>query len=209
MTQHKIRSKNYLAIALVLAYGLMSSFAVAATEIVVQVNNVAGNGVEDAVVYLLALTKTQLPAAQGTSIAQKNKTFMPRVTVIQTGSSVSFPNLDRVRHHVYSFSPAKTFELKLYANVPSTPVVFDKPGTVVLGCNIHDKMLAFIHIVDSPYFAKTDASGKAKLTNLPNGHYQLKVWHPALKQENVVVEQPVTIPTTEAANVTVDINAEI
>lgn len=188
---------------------LASSLAAQAAELVVQVNNVAGDSVEDAVVYLLPLTKGGLPPAAAASIAQKNKTFVPYVSVIQTGSSVSFPNQDRVRHHVYSFSPAKSFELKLYANVPSAPVVFDKPGTVVLGCNIHDNMLAFIHVVDTPYFAKTDASGKAKLTNLPNGQYQLKVWHPALKKENVAVEQPITIKAIEAVSVTIDVKAAI
>jgi plastocyanin len=208
MTQHKTPLKNYLAIPMIF-FCLIGSLAAQAAEMVVQVNNAAGQGVEDAVVYLMPLTKGLLLPTKGASIAQKNKTFIPHVSVIQTGSSVNFPNQDRVRHHVYSFSPAKSFELKLYANVPSAPVVFDKPGTVVLGCNIHDNMLAFIHVVDTPYFAKTDVSGEAKLIDLPNGPYQLKVWHSALKKENVVVEKSVTIQTIEAVSVTVDVNAEI
>lgn len=207
MIQHKIRSKLHLAIAIFLS--LTTSLETQAAELEVQVKNPAGSNVEDAVVYLLPTSKPQLAAAVTTAIAQKNKTFMPRVTVIQTGSSVSFPNKDSVRHHVYSFSPAKTFELKLYANVPTAPVLFDKAGTVVLGCNIHDQMLAFIHIVDTPYFAKTDASGKVKMTNLPSGQYQLKVWHPALKKENVAVEQAVSIKAIEAVSVSIDIKAEI
>jgi len=93
---------------------------------------------------------------------------MPRVTVIQAGCSVSFPNKDSARHHVYLFSPAKMFNLKFYANVPTAPVLFDQAVTKVLGCNIDEQMLAFIHIVDTPYIAKTDASGKVKLMNLPS-----------------------------------------
>jgi plastocyanin len=207
MIQHKTRYTTQLAIAMFVC--LTTSLTVQAAELEVQVNNTAGRNVEDAVVYLLPQSKSPVAAASMTSIAQKNKTFMPHVTVIQTGSSISFPNKDSVRHHVYSFSPAKTFELKLYANVPTAPVVFDKAGTVVLGCNIHDQMLAFIHIVDTPYFAKTDASGKVKLTNLPSGQYQLKVWHPALKKENVALEQPVTIKAIEAVSISLDIKAEI
>ncbi|MES1986618.1 MAG: methylamine utilization protein, partial [Pseudomonadota bacterium] len=131
-----------------------------AAEVEVQVNDIAGASVENAVVYLEPKDKAAPSLKNQAAIAQKNKTFIPLVTVIQTGSSIIFPNKDSVRHHVYSFSPAKTFELKLYSGVPSTPVVFDKAGTVVLGCNIHDQMLAFVYIVDTPYFAKTDASGK-------------------------------------------------
>jgi hypothetical protein len=92
---------------------------------------------------------------------------------------VKFPNSDQIRHQVYSFSPAKTFSLKLYAGSPATGIVFDKPGLVVLGCNIHDKMLAFVAVVDSPYFAKIDGTGSATL-NLPRGRYHLRVWHPQL-----------------------------
>jgi plastocyanin len=209
MIQHKTSHKNQLGMLVIFWCCLTASVAVQAAEILVQVNNVAGESVKDAVVYLMPLTKAALPPAEGASIAQKNKTFIPYVSVIQTGSSVTFPNQDRVRHHVYSFSPAKSFELKLYANVPIAPVVFDKPGTVVLGCNIHDNMLAFIHVVDTPYFASTDASGEAKLINLPNGQYQLKVWHPALKKENEVVEKPVTIKAIEAVNMTIDVKAAI
>jgi plastocyanin len=209
MMRHKTSPINQLGIAVFFCYCLTSSLLAQAADISVQVNSVAGKGVEDAVVYLVPLNKSALPLAGDASIAQLNKTFIPRVTVIQTGSRVSFPNKDKVRHHVYSFSPAKAFELKLYANVPAAPVVFDKPGTVVLGCNIHDNMLAFIHVVDTPYFAKTDASGQAKLSNFPGGQYQLKVWHAALKKENGVVEQTVTVKASAAMTVAIDVNAPI
>ncbi|MFZ6753954.1 methylamine utilization protein [Undibacterium sp. Dicai25W] len=99
------------------------------------------------------------------------------MTVVQTGTLISFPNNDTVKHQAYSFSPAKTFELKLYSGKPSEPLLFDKAGTVTVGCNIHDQMLAYIHVVNTPFFAKTDAHGNATLSGLPQGKYILKVWH--------------------------------
>jgi hypothetical protein len=94
---------------------------------------------------------------------------------------VTFPNHDDVRHQVYSFSPAKRFELPLYAGVPAQPVVFDKPGVVVLGCNIHDWMVGYVYVSESPFFAKTGKDGKAVLAELPARAYVLRVWHPQLE----------------------------
>jgi plastocyanin len=180
-----------------------------AAEIEVQVNDIAGTSVENAVVYLEPKIKAAPPLKIQASIVQKNKTFIPLVTIIQTGSSIIFPNKDSVRHHVYSFSPAKTFELKLYSGVPSIPVVFDKTGTVILGCNIHDQMLAFVYIVDTPYFAKTDANGKVKISGVPDGDYLLKVWHYALRKENVTVDKPVSTKDTDTIKMVIDTKASI
>jgi plastocyanin len=110
-------------------------------------------------------------------IAQVNKAFAPFVTVVQTGTTVQFPNRDPIRHHVYSFSPAKPFEIKLYAGMPPAPIVFDKPGEVVLGCNIHDTMLAFVLVVETPYFAKAGPDGRARIENLPAGEYEVRLWY--------------------------------
>jgi plastocyanin len=180
-----------------------------AAEIEVQVNDIAGTSVENAVVYLEPKIKAAPPLKIQASIVQKNKTFIPLVTIIQTGSSIIFPNKDSVRHHVYSFSPAKTFELKLYSGVPSIPVVFDKTGTVILGCNIHDQMLAFVYIVDTPYFAKTDANGKVKISGVPDGDYLLKVWHYALRKENVTVDKLVSTKDTDTIKMVIDTKASI
>lgn len=164
-----------------------------AGEVNVQVQSAAGAALENAVVVLEASNPVANKVTAAVSIAQKNKTFLPFVSVVQTGTSVSFPNQDSVRHHVYSFSPAKKFELKLYSGVPSNPVVFDQAGTVVLGCNIHDNMLAYVYVVDTPYFGKTLADGTVKLINIPAGEYQLKVWHPKQKNENSPVAQAVNL----------------
>ena len=192
---------------------ILSSFAafnVSAAELQVQVNNAAGAPVENAVVYVeMQSTQKNQPMAKATApeIAQKNKTFIPYVSVIQAGSSVTFPNKDSVRHHVYSFSAAKTFELKLYSGVPAAPVVFDQPGTVVLGCNIHDQMLAYVHVVDTPFFAKTEANGQVKLKNLPLGAATLKVWHPALKKENVPYDAPFSVKESGSETVKLELKS--
>ena len=144
---------------------------------VVTVTDNSGQTVPDAVVYAepeFAISNSKPEAAV---IEQKNKTFIPLVTVVQTGATISFPNNDTVKHQAYSFSPAKTFELKLYSGKPTAPLLFDKAGTVTVGCNIHDQMLAYIHVVNTPFFAKTDAQGNATLPALPAGKYALKVWH--------------------------------
>jgi hypothetical protein len=103
------------------------------------------------------------------------------VTVVQTGTAVEFPNNDTVRHHVYSFSQPKRFEIKLYAGKPGQPITFDKPGEVVIGCNIHDWMEAYVLVVESPYFGKTGPDGQVRIANLPAGRYRLQLWHPLQK----------------------------
>jgi plastocyanin len=115
-------------------------------------------------------------------IDQRQRQFVPYVSVVQTGTTVSFPNSDRIRHHVYSFSPARHFDLQLYAGQPSKPVVFDRAGVAVLGCNIHDWMLAYVKVVSTPFFAKTDDGGQATVRNIPKGRYQLEYWHPRLEK---------------------------
>lgn len=149
--------------------------------LLVKISSQQGAPLADAVAYAVPLQK---PAAKEPPrevlIDQINKEFTPRVTVLQAGTSVVFPNKDNIRHHVYSFSPSKVFDLKLYSGTPAKPVLFDKPGVVVLGCNIHDWMLAYVLIVDTPYFGKSGADGSIRLDGMPAGEYELKAWHPNL-----------------------------
>jgi plastocyanin len=147
-----------------------------------------GQAVADAAVVLepLAPVRTKLHATA--TIEQRGKEFIPYVTIVQTGTSVDFPNNDTIRHHVYSFSPAKRFEFKLYAGKPGNPVTFDKPGEVVIGCNIHDWMEAYVLVVDTPYFAKTAGDGKAVIANIPAGRYRLQLWHPQQKSKQAPSE---------------------
>jgi len=144
----------------------------------VQVVDQAGVPVPDAIVYALPVNGKP-PATKPASavIDQIKRRFVPMVSVVQTGASVAFPNKDNIEHDVYSFSPPKRFELNLYHGIPANPVVFDKPGLVVMGCNIHDSMVAYLLIVDTPWFAKTDAHGAATIDNLPADAYKVIAWH--------------------------------
>jgi len=142
----------------------------------------AGSPVEDAAVVVepVAATGPHRPPATA-AVEQRDREFMPYLTIVQTGTAVDFPNRDAVKHHVYSFSAAKFFEIKLYAGKPMQPVIFDKPGEVALGCNIHDWMEAYVLVVSSPYFAKTGSNGTAVIANVPAGRYRLRLWHPRQK----------------------------
>ncbi|GAA5139708.1 methylamine utilization protein [Thalassotalea piscium] len=111
-------------------------------------------------------------------IDQINKSFVPEVLVIPKNSLVSFPNSDDLRHHVYSFSAAKTFELKLYAGKPKSPLLFPEEGIVVLGCNIHDAMVGYIYVSNEKQVAKTDNNGLIQINQVFSQIEQLKVWHP-------------------------------
>jgi plastocyanin len=142
----------------------------------------SGEAVTQAVVYALPATGKAPSAPRPSVIDQIDREFVPLVVPVQAGAPVTFPNRDNIRHHVYSFSPAKVFELKLYSGVPAKPVVFDKPGAVTLGCNIHDWMVGHVYVVDSPWFAKTGKDGRATI-DLPPGDYLIRVWHPWMKAE--------------------------
>ncbi len=123
---------------------------------------------------------------------QQNIAFVPHVLIVPVGASVTFPNLDKVRHHVYSFSKAKKFELKLYGQDQTRAVVFDKPGVIAIGCNIHDTMSGFILAVDTPHAAKTDATGHAIL-DVPAGTATLDVWHPSIRAVGNMISAPIAI----------------
>ena len=170
-----------------------------AASLEVDVKDAHGNGLPDAAIYVEPLTGTPPARPRPAEIEQKNRKFMPLVTVVQTGSEIAFPNNDTVRHHVYSFSPAKPFELKLYSGTPGNPVLFDKPGTVVIGCNIHDRMVAYIQVVNTPYFGKTSDTGKVRITDLPAGRYRLKAWHPQLLLGATMPEPEILIAKQDIA----------
>jgi plastocyanin len=140
-----------------------------------------GKPVADAAVVLEPLSPFHSRGHARATIEQRGREFIPYVTVVKTGSAIDFPNNDTVRHHVYSFSSAKRFEIKLYAGKPGTPIIFDKAGEVVIGCNIHDWMEAYVLVVDSPYFGKTGGDGRATIPSLPAGRYRLHLWHPLQK----------------------------
>jgi plastocyanin len=180
--------------------GVLCAPAALAGMVTVNVATPSGAAAADAVIVLEPLDATPPMHREAAVIDQINKRFAPRVSVVRTGTAITFPNSDRIRHQVYSFSPAKTFSLKLYAGSPNTPVIFDHPGIVVLGCNIHDSMVAFVAVVDSPYFAKTTDAGTVSLS-LPAGRYRLLAWHPnavaaVAPREITVAAAPLSIPVS-------------
>ena len=170
-----------------------------------------GRGVAEVVVA--AMPAANQPAATHTADAnpippanhrpavmdQRNREFVPRVLVVGVGTSVEFPNNDTVSHQVYSFSAAKRFQLPLYKGESHPPVIFDKPGLVVLGCNIHDAMVGYIYVSDAPYFETTAASGAATLKDLPAGDYRIIVWGPYIADAPASLVRTVHVDGNEPA----------
>jgi len=186
-----------VALTVTLTIALPSAFA---ATVQVQVQDASGKPLADAVAFLESReARSAAKPAQGVELAQVAKQFVPRVIVVPVGTSVQFPNRDTVRHHVYSFSPIKTFELKLYTGVAANPVVFDKSGIAVLGCNIHDNMAAWVVVVETPYYGRSAEAGKVALANVPAGSYRLRVWHPGLAVGSQPLDQPLVVAAADAA----------
>lgn len=133
----------------------------------------------NAVVYLLPKTASVEPVEKMAIMDQVDTQFYPHILAVQRNTQVSFPNSDSIQHHVYSFSSAKVFELELYKGLRADPLLFDNLGVVEMGCNVHDWMLGYIYVVDTPYFKKSGIAGEV-IINVPDGEYTLKAWHPRI-----------------------------
>ena len=186
--------RSLLAVFLCAAAG-----AVSAGSVAVQVTDAAGKPLADAVVYV-DLEGGQPANPKPATIEQRGLKFVPLVSVIQTGAMISFPNNDKVKHHIYSFSPAKKFDQKLYSGVAAAPQVFDKAGTVVLGCNIHDRMVAYVKVVDTPYFARSDADGMARIELPAAARATVSAWH--YNMAGATAEQMVQLKGADSTPVT-------
>ncbi|MDG6078058.1 methylamine utilization protein [Erythrobacter litoralis] len=170
-----------LAGLLVLTSGLLQ--AAAPVPVRVQIVDERGMPVRDAVVEILSsgASTGRISFPWRMAMAQKGEQFVPGTLIVARGSTVAFPNLDRVRHSVYSFSKPAKFEIELYGRDQTRTQGFAKAGTVALGCNIHDQMRGYIRVVDTPFASKTDANGYVALDNVPGGAAQITVWHPRLR----------------------------
>jgi plastocyanin len=157
---------------------LTGAFSGAAADISVMVVDRDGHGVGEVVVTATPVVANMVPRLKPAVMDQRNLAFAPRVLVVGVGTSVEFPNNDSVSHQVYSFSPAKRFQLPLYKGEPHPPITFDRAGLVVLGCNIHDGMVGYIYVTDAPYFGTTEAGGSLQLKDLPAGEYRVALWSP-------------------------------
>ncbi|WP_293362382.1 methylamine utilization protein [Phenylobacterium sp.] len=193
---------------LALAVALAAAPAVAG-DVSVDVRDQAGKPVRDAVVMIRpaggVAPGTPMKVNWPMVMAQQNTQFTPYVLIVPLGSTVSFPNKDKVRHHVYSFSAPKKFELKLYGRDETRSITFDKPGAVSLGCNIHDSMIAFIFVSDTPFAAKSNPQGVAVVQDAPAGGATLLVWHPDLKARAPIARPLAVAGAAQRATVTVEL----
>jgi len=182
-----------------LLWALAPAAPLAAATLEISVVDEQGQPIEDVAVYAtpasgvaehgVATTAPNSATGPKAIMDQHDMQFVPHLLVVQAGTEITFPNGDNVSHHVYSFSEAKRFELKLYKGDVYPPVTFDRPGVVVLGCNIHDGMLGYVVVVDTPHFAKTDEQGVARIDGVPSGDYVLAAWTPRAR--------PAAIPPTQ------------
>jgi plastocyanin len=190
-------TRYWRPIAVVAVFAMMvAGSSTHAADLTGRVVTETGEGVGEAIVFVQTLPGgiSPHPSAQLAILDQKHKEFVPALLPIAVGTKVRFPNNDQIHHHVYSFSRTKSFELPLYKGEEVPPIVFDKPGLVKVGCNIHDWMSALIFVAPTPYFTTTDASGKFVLSNLPAGTYSVASWH---KQSQAKVEDTVQQVTVD------------
>ena len=185
-------------LGLVLGYAALARSA----ELRVTVKDHKGRNVEDAVVLAVAADprNAQHSKPLQDAVDQVDKQFVPYVKPVFVGSTVRFPNSDNIRHQVYSFSPAKKFELPLYAGMNAPPVIFDKPGVVVLGCNIHDWMIGYVYVAETPFFAKTGPLGTASISDLPPGEYSVRIWHPSMDRAEETTSRPIMVGAEPVVN---------
>jgi plastocyanin len=175
------------------ALGVLHWASAVGARLEVQVVDARGNPLPDVVVIaepLAAASRARTPSTAPTAIMdQINRQFVPEILVVRTATQVIFPNTDSVAHQVYSFSPTKRFSLGLYRGQPHEPVLFDTPGLVVVGCNIHDNMIGFIYVTDSPYFGKSSAAGRVVLAEVSAGAYRVVAWSPRFNEPRQQLEQ--------------------
>jgi plastocyanin len=184
---------THVVSSLLLAASVLFSAAASAATLTAEFFDASGKPLTDAVLTL------QGPAgkpdlAPKADMDQRDQRFAPHVLAVRTGTQIKFPNSDDIRHQVYSFSPAKRFELRLYGGTPSDPVLFDKPGVVVLGCNIHDWMLGYVYVTDDPWFGVSNDKGTLTLDQMPAGHYVATLWHPQAPDMQPVPGGEIDIP---------------
>lgn len=190
-----------MRLLLALLVALACPAAAVAGDLTVSVRDAAGRPVRDAVVTVhpaAGLPRGPIRFSWPLRMAQQDIQFQPYVLIAPVGGTVAFPNLDRVRHQVYSFSRGARFELELYGRDETRTHTFTAPGVAALGCNIHDEMLAYIKVVDTPWAMKTDSTGDVVLRGVPAGAATLRVWHPRLAGRGNEVSQTLTVADAPA-----------
>jgi len=198
-TKILLRSAGLRLCPLLLTLGSAAQSAAATLEVTVV--DQEGRPIDDVAVYATPASggAEYVGGGEKAIMDQHDMQFVPHLLVVQTGTEITFPNGDNVSHHVYSFSEAKRFELKLYKGDVYPPVTFDQPGVVVLGCNIHDGMLGYIRVVDTPHFAVTNRQGVARIDAVPNGDYAVEVWTPRVRAESLPAAAHVAVAKDSVA----------
>jgi plastocyanin len=177
----------------------LASVSTHASTVLVAVRDRSGAPVKDVVVTARSTSGADktIDTAQPALMDQQERRFTPYVIAVHTGESVLFANSDSVAHQVYSFSPVRQFELGLYRGKPRSPIVFDKPGVVVLGCNIHDNMIGYVYVTDAPHFGTTDASGQWRSRELAAGEYQIEIWSPRTSARETALKKTIVVTNAE------------
>jgi plastocyanin len=182
---------------------------VLAATLEVAVVDEQGQPLERVAVYAVPTFPLPTATPRTGEMDQERTAFVPHILIVQKGANVDFPNNDTVSHHVYSFSPAKTFELGLYKGNAHEPVQFEQTGVVTLGCNIHDGMLGYILVVDTPFYALTNEHGKVALDSLPMGQYTLNVWTPRARPNQQPAPQALDLAAQPHASVSIRISGKL
>ena len=199
-SRHALSRLGARALAVLAACALATPAAGA--TLVINVRAADGHPLPGAVVTVRPLDGSPRKAAPVHAVMdQVDRAFAPDLLVIPVGSTVEFPNSDSVSHQIYSFSPAKRFQLPLYRGKPYPPVRFEQAGVVTLGCNIHDEMLAYLLVTDAPYFGRTDHDG-AFSAEVPRGRYKVGIWHPRLRDAESDLERELTVGDSDRADLT-------
>ena len=186
----------------VLLCALAATGTASAATLVINVQGSDGRPLQGVVVTAHALDPQAKKSAPIKAVMdQVNRAFEPDLLVIPVGSTVTFPNSDSVSHQIYSFSPAKRFQLPLYRGTAYPPVHFDQAGVVTLGCNIHDEMVGYLVVTDAPYYGRTDARGTWS-SELPHGRYRIAIWHPRMRENEADLERELTVGESDHAELT-------
>lgn len=179
---------------ILLALSLLSLPATGhAATVSIDIRGVDGQPLAGAVVTIDTPKAPPVTVRGPYNVEQRDIAFQPHVLIVPVGATVGFPNRDKVRHHVYSFSKAKKFDLKLYGREDARTVTFDTPGVVPLGCNIHDSMSGFVYVTATPFAALTDGAGHVTIDGVPAGGATVRVWHPSIRAPGGLASQPVTV----------------
>lgn len=193
-----------IALSLILsgAAFVLGAAAAHAGDLDLKIVDAAGRPVSDAVVTVRpagGIPAGPIRFPWGTTMVQENIAFQPHVLIVPVGATVRFPNHDKVRHHIYSFSKPAKFEIKLFGKDETRSYTFNTAGAVALGCNIHDQMSGFIKVVDTPFAAKSGATGQVHIAGLAAGTAQVTIWHPLMKAKDN--EQLLLVPMPGAGSV--------